>query len=261
MTKKIRLAFAGDRDISVWVLRYLLSERDIKPVALLINDSDQSSHTDELLSLCSFLTPESILNGSQFKSTEGIKFLSDLELDYILSIHFPFIFPKKLLELPRVGVLNLHPAYLPYNKGWHTPSWSILEETPAGATLHFMNTEIDSGDIVHQKKIDVQPSDTANSLYRKLKKLEFEVFKEIWPQIEQGDCPRYGQANDRGTIHFREELLDPLLQKIDLEQVVKTKDLLKKLRALTTNRIDEAAFFENNGRKYRIQVSITEESS
>ena len=49
------------------------------------------------------------------------------------------------------------------------------------------------------------------------------------------------------------------IQKIDLEQTIRAGDLIRKLRALTTNKIEEAAYFELNGRKYRICVNIIEE--
>ena len=47
-----------------------------------------------------------------------------------------------------------------------------------------------------------------------------------------------------------------LIQKIDLEKNVKTKDLIRQLKALTTNNIKEAAYFETNGKKYRLQIHI-----
>ena len=78
--------------------------------------------------------------------------LEQLSLDYIICVHFPYIVPREILSIPKYGVTNLHPAYLPYNLGWHTPSWAILENTPIGATLHYMDECVDTGDIIHQKK-------------------------------------------------------------------------------------------------------------
>jgi methionyl-tRNA formyltransferase len=75
-------------------------------------------------------------------------------------------------------VLNLHPV-LPYNKGWNTPSWAILDNTTYGATLHFMTEALDEGDIIHQKKLEIVFADTANTLYQKALELEKEVSMKL----------------------------------------------------------------------------------
>ncbi|HSC28709.1 MAG TPA: hypothetical protein VLD67_15640, partial [Vicinamibacterales bacterium] len=69
------------------------------------------------------------------------------------------------------------------------------------------------------------------------------------------------QSADRATIHRRRDLFDPAVQRIDLNAVVSPGDLLRRLRALTTSRVEEAAYFESGGRKYRVQVTITPESA
>lgn len=255
---KLRIAFAGDRDIAVRVLEYILAE-DIKPLALLVPDKPKASHADILIDLCSFLPAERILIGRRFCQPDGIELLKRLDLDFIIGVHFPFKIPPEVLSIPKQGVLNLHPGFLPYNRGWHTPSWAILEDTPIGATLHFMDKDIDTGDIVHQKQISVFPSDTAHSLYQRLKELEFEVFVETWPQLLSGTYTRKSQSSTSGTIHKKKDLFDADVQRIDLNAEVKAGQLLKQLRALTTNQINEAAYFEVNGKIYRVQVVIHEE--
>jgi len=251
-----RIVYAGDRDISVWVLEYLL-QRGIRPLALFISHPKRASHAHVLRSLCADLPSEHILVGKAFREPKGLTLLRSLDIDLIIAVHFPYIFPPEVLQIPKVGVLNLHPAYLPYNRGWHTPSWAILEDTPAGATLHFMDEGIDTGDIIHQKRISIKPSDTAHTLYQRIKRAELEVFKEAWPSIEKGTIIRHSQDPKDGTTHKRNDL--EKVQKLNLEESMPIGDLLKRLRALTTNRIEEAAYFEVNGRRYRIQVSIFEE--
>ena len=60
---KLRLAFAGDRDIAVWVLDFLLSQ-DVCPLALLLPDESKASHAQDLRSRCSCLSEENILVAS-----------------------------------------------------------------------------------------------------------------------------------------------------------------------------------------------------
>lgn len=252
----IRVGFAGDRDIAVWVMDYLLHS-GCSPVALLLSDGRRASHADELLQRCGHLEPEQVFHGAEFRSAAGIERLRAMNLDVLLSIHFPYLVPASVLDLPRMGAINLHPGFLPYNRGWHTPSWAILDGTPIGATLHFMSQEIDAGDIIHQEQLEVRPDDTAHTLYQRLKELELKVFRAAWPSIDAGKPPRTPQV-DAGTTHQRQDLLKPDVQQILLDEAVCPEELLRRLRALTTDRIEEAAYFELDGRRYSIQIRIEE---
>jgi methionyl-tRNA formyltransferase len=122
-----------------------------------------------------------------------------------------------------------------------------------------MDSGIDSGDILHQRTLTVSPSDTANSLYARVKRLEFEVFTEAWPLLVGGDFHRRAQVAGAGTTHTRKELFTEPVQRIELDAPTTARALLRKLRALTTNRSDEAAYFVEDDKVYRVQVAITEE--
>ncbi len=256
--QKIRFAFAGDRDIAVWVLKFIL-EQGFRPEFLLLSSPKKASHGTELRQLCDFLDDSKIMRGTEFKLPENIQRLKAAQLDYIFGIHFPYLIPKEVLDIPEIGVLNLHPAYLPYNRGWHTPSWAILENTPIGATLHFMEEELDSGDIILQKELKVLPHDTADSLYARLKQLELEVFKEAWPYLKNKEVPRQKQDISVGTYHVKQDLFHETIQKLDLNSSTQIGSLLRKLRALTTNNPKEAAYFYENGEKYFVQIKIIPE--
>lgn len=253
--QKIRFAFAGDRDIAVWILEFILKS-NYRPDLLILSSEKKASHAKELIELCPFLTAEKILYGNDIRTPENIQKLKEADLDYIFGIHFPYIIPKEILKIPRIGVINLHPAYLPFNRGWHTPSWAILEETPIGATLHFMEEELDSGDIILQERIEIYPEDTADSLYSRLKRLEFQVFKKAWPLLINKSFTRKKQNVEEGTFHVKKDLFSDKIQLLDLDEYERIGNVIKKLRALTTNNINEAAYFIKKGKKYRIQIKI-----
>lgn len=255
-----KIAFAGDRDISVWILKHML-ETGVKPCALLLSDNKKASHAEELIKLCKHLPSSLIMQGSAFRLPNNISALKAESPDYIISIHFPYLVPDEVLSIPKFGVLNLHPAYLPFNKGWHTPSWAILEGTPIGATLHFMNAEIDTGDIVLQREVAISPGDTANSLYQRIKLLEFEIFKEAWPSIVENKYQRYKQPPLEGSFHLKGDLLKKEIQSINLNEQIEAGNLINKLRALTTNQIHEAAYYEVDGKRFHLQLTITEVSN
>lgn len=253
----MRFAFAGDRDIAVSVLDFILSTGE-KPLALLVNSKKKATHADVLKQKCKFLPDCNIFEGTDFRTNKAISVLKSLDLDFIIGIHFPYMISPEILDIPKFGFINLHPAYLPYNRGWHTPSWAILENTPIGGTLHFMNEGIDSGDIILQKSIEILPTYTANSLYQAVKLCEIEVFKEAWPTLLNGSYKRIKQDFTYGSAHTKKELLTDDIQKIDLDKKYTARELLNKMRALTTSSLEEASYFDINGKKYRIQVQIYE---
>jgi methionyl-tRNA formyltransferase len=258
--QRLNIAFAGDRDVSVEVLAALLELGDA-PQALLLSDQDRASHDTALVRLCeSAGISLPVIRGRQLSSAASVEFLQRLELDYIVCVHFPYMLRRPVLDTASRGVLNLHPSYLPYNRGWHTPTWAILDGTPAGASLHYVDESLDTGDIVCQRHAVIDPADTAHTLYARLKKLEVQVFREGWQQIRDGSARGTPQTDGQATAHRRQSLFDPAVQRLELDAVVRTRDLLRQLRALTTNRLDEAAYFETGARRYRVQVTITPEA-
>lgn len=249
----MRYALAGDRKISCNILKFLM-EKGYRPLALLISDNSRSSHSKELINIAG-LKDDLIFTGDTFKEFHNKQILIDLELDYIFGIHFPYIIPKDILDIPTIGFLNLHPAFLPFNKGWHTPTWAIVDKTPYGATLHFMTEALDEGDIVHQKELTISQKDTADALYQKVLNLEEEVFVEAFEQLIAKRPKRISQK-EQGTSHNKKDLR--AIQEINLKEEKNPLDIIDQLRALTTNNKSEAAYFQVDGKKIGIQVQLFE---
>lgn len=249
----MKYVFAGDRKISCDILNFLMN-KGFKPEVLIVSNGKNATHSQELIEI-SGLSEKDIIFGSDFKKEENINKLIALDVDYIFGIHFPFLIPKNVLDIPKVGFVNLHPAYLPFNKGWHTPSWAILDKTIYGATLHFMSEEIDKGDIIYQKQIEVNLDETANSLYHKVLKLEFEVFKEAFDDLNSLKPKRIKQI-ETGTEHTKKDLAN--IQELDLNKKENIGALLDKLRALTTNNPNELAYFINENKKIGVKIDFIE---
>jgi methionyl-tRNA formyltransferase len=248
----MKYVFAGDRQISVNILIWMIG-KGYSPSALMVSSGKNESHADELIKI-SKLSEDKIFIGYSFSELSSIETLKSLGADYFIGIHFPYIIPNEVLIIPKIGFLNLHPAYLPYNKGWHTPSWAILDDTPYGATLHFMSEALDEGDIIHQKIMEVKSNDTANSLYTRVLSLEEEVFQEGFEDLLSLN-PQKIKQNFKGTSHSKRDLMK--VQEINLLEIYKAEELISKIRALTTNDINEAAYFIKDGQKIMIQINLS----
>lgn len=248
----VRLIYAANRAIGVTALQLLCNE-GISPVGVMLPHKEVGSHNCQIRAA---LPGVPVMEGKNIHDAAWLKRLAELKPDYILSVHFPYLFRKEILNIPKIGTLNLHPALLPYNRGWHTPSWAILERKPIGATLHWVDEGIDSGDIALQREEKIRPDDTANTLYKRVLAAEIELFRSAIPLIKERRLPRISQEEE-GTSHNKSELSS--VQYLDVDRQVRLGDALDVLRALTTDRLCEAAYFIEDDRRYRVQVKISEE--
>lgn len=180
--------------------------------------------------------------------------IKKLEPELIVSAGFRFIVPEEILQIPSRGAVNLHPSYLPYNKGANPNVWSIIEDVPAGVSVHYMVPEVDSGPIIGRKKVPVYPDDDGRSLYRRLEREQITLFKEVWDDIREGQAETIIQNDGVGTNHYKQDFSD--LFEIDLNEQVKAGDLIDRLRALTFPPYNNA-YFEKDGEKYFIEVDVT----
>ena len=136
--------------------------------------------------------------------------------DLLLSVHWPRIFTKEELDRCKIGALNLHNSFLPWNRGADACAWAIIDQTPHGATVHWIDKGIDSGDIFLQAQMVVPPDCTTDSLYKLTAHHEIEVFDQALQLIKRGRFPAVKQVG-AGSYH----------RKSDFERI---------LRAATTNK-------------------------
>ena len=119
-------------------------------------------------------------NGKQFRSE-----LEALQPDIIIN-QSQSIIKKELLDIPTIGVLNRHNALLPKNRGRLTPFWVLYkQEKETGVSIHFVEEGIDSGDIIVQKRYDVNKNDTFNSLVNKNYEIAPVAMLEALDKLEQ----------------------------------------------------------------------------
>ena len=120
--------------------------------------------------------------------------------DLLLSVWYRRLLGRKLLAVPRVAALNLHGSLLPAYRGRAPLNWVLVNgETRTGVTLHHMNARADAGDIVAQRAIDIEPDDTASTLYDRMTKVGVDLLLETYPAVLAGTAPRIPQDHTRAT--------------------------------------------------------------
>lgn len=134
-------------------------------------------------------------------SKEYLDELRRLQLDLVISINASQKFKRDILALPRLGCINVHGALLPRYRG-RLPSFWVLAngEQETGATVHFMNEELDDGPILLQERVRIAPEDTQDSIIRKTKALGSRLLVEAIDRLEQGSAATL--PNDRSQATY-----------------------------------------------------------
>lgn len=129
-----------------------------------------------------------------------LEFLHSIQADFTVSYGYAFILSEEVLQLFPKKAINLHISYLPWNRGSDPDIWSLVDNTPKGVTIHFLDKGVDTGDIIAQKEVACLNDDTIGAYYNRLHKEIRVLFKEYWSIIKQGDAPRKKQEG-KGSYH------------------------------------------------------------
>lgn len=135
------------------------------------------------------------------------------KFDLTVSYTYRYIVKEDVIAALNNNVVNLHNSFLPFNRGAAPNIWSIIDGTPRGVTLHYIDAGLDKGYIIAQKPVALQEGDTLKSSYDTLDKEAIELFKyafgyyEFWPEMKK-------KAEGKGTYHSLADT-EKIYKKID----------------------------------------------
>ena len=238
-----------------WQVAEWLKQRDENIVGLVLQPPDDRRFADEILSTLD-LPPERIWLSNQLRDPGTLAALRELRPDIGISAFFGCILKPDMINLFPKGCINLHSALLPYNGGWHTNVWPIIEGTPAGVTIHYIDPGVDTGDIIAQRRIPVEPTDTGGSLHEKITRDQVELFKETWPLIREGKNSRSRQDFSKATVHRKSEVAK--ISGIELERTYRAGDLINLLRARTYPPYP-SAYYMNGDKRTFVRIELLRE--
>lgn len=128
-----------------------------------------------------------VFSTNRVNSPEFLASLREMDLDLIASVAAPVIFKKELVELPRLGCINIHNGALPRYRGMLPNFWQMYHnERQVGITIHEMNEKLDDGRILRQEMVDILPGETLDSLIRRTKSLGAHVMARAIASLRDG---------------------------------------------------------------------------
>lgn len=140
-----------------------------------------------------------ILTPKTLKSKKLHDQLAELKPDVFVVIAFR-ILPPSLLNLPRLGAINIHGSLLPRYRGAAPIHWAIINgETETGLTSFFLNEQVDTGNIILRTKTEIKPDDTYDSLYARLSEISGPFLLDTLGTIGNPEFKPLPQDESRAT--------------------------------------------------------------
>lgn len=141
------------------------------------------------------LQPERVKGNEEF-----LMHIKALNPDVIVVVAYGQILPVSVLEVPKLGCINIHGSLLPKYRGAAPIQWSVLNgEAVTGVTIMYMDKGMDTGDMLYKKEMVLAEDETYVSLHDKMKDVGADALKEAWPLIISGGKDREKQNDEEAT--------------------------------------------------------------
>jgi len=140
---------------------------------------------------------------------EVVARLEEAAPDIIVANNWRTWLPPEVFNLPPKGTLNVHDSLLPAYAGFSPLIWALINgEKEVGVTAHMMDEELDAGDIVLQRAIEVGPRDTVTDLFHRTVDLIAPLVTEALAKIESGDVRPVPQDRSKASFFHKRSIED-----------------------------------------------------
>jgi methionyl-tRNA formyltransferase len=197
MTRAVVFAY---HNVGVRCLKVLLAQG--LEVPLVVTHVDDSEETQWFGSVAATAAEYGIavIAPADPNASDVVARVASLAPDFLFSFYCRRMLGPALLALPPRGALNVHGSLLPKFRGRAPVNWAVLAgERETGATLHYMTSKPDQGDIVAQTAIPILPDDTAREVFDKVTVAAEMTLARALPALVAGTAPRVPQDLAQGS--------------------------------------------------------------
>lgn len=199
----MRIVFMGTPEFAVPSLKLLLEQN--YDVVAVVTQPDRPKGRKKTLTpppvkeaALSFGLP--VLQPERMRSAEAVAALAEWKPDLIVTAAYGQILPKAVLELPRLGCINVHGSLLPKYRGGAPIQRSIINgERSTGVTIMYMAEGLDTGDMISVIELPITDEDTSGSMFDKLSLAGAELLGTTLPSIIAGEVKSIPQQDDQAT--------------------------------------------------------------
>ena len=141
----------------------------------------------------------------RLRDGSALQIIQSLKPDLIAVVAYGRLLPKEILDYPEYGCVNIHGSLLPKYRGAAPIQWAVINgERQTGVTSMYMSEELDAGDIIDMRVIEIKPGETSGELFERLAPIGGELLCDTVRSIEAGTAQRHPQ--DPSLVTFAPQL-------------------------------------------------------
>lgn len=200
----MKVVFLGSGDIGIPTLEWLWSAPGVE-LAGVVTQPDRPAGRGLQLTPCA-IKEKALSRGlppfqpTRIRAPEVLEEIAALRPDLLVVMAYGQILPQELLDVPKLGALNLHASLLPRHRGAAPVHAAVLSgDKESGITVMWMDAGLDTGDILLQHACAVGGADTAGSLHDRLAKMAPAALAEALESIRAGRAPHLKQDESLAT--------------------------------------------------------------
>ncbi|BDV44743.1 methionyl-tRNA formyltransferase [Geotalea uraniireducens] len=193
----LRIIFMGTPDFACPTLQKLI-ERGERVITVVTQPDRPKGRGQKLLPPPVKVLAEQhgvpVLQPVKVRNPDVIEQIRELGPDLIVVVAFGQILPQALLDIPRLGCINIHASLLPRYRGAAPINWCLINgETETGITTMLMDAGLDTGDMLVKRQLAITPDEDAQALHDRLSQLGAETIDETLNQLQAGTLQRQKQ--------------------------------------------------------------------
>ena len=255
----MKIVFMGTPDFAAGALQALMEAGHEITAVVTQPDKPKGRSGEPMASpvkICAEKAGIPVLQPKRVKAPEAVAELKSYPADVYIVAAFGQILSQEILDIPRLGCLNIHASLLPRYRGASPIQHAIIDgEKETGITIQQMDAGVDTGDILYKTSIPIERDDNYETLHDKLMKLGGEAVTETLSLLEQG---KLTPEKQRDELSCYAPLIKKSFGKIDFSKPAAELDRL--IRGLTPW---PSAFTGYRGKQLKIwrAVPMPEEST
>ena len=206
--KKLKVMFCCARWLGIECLKLASKDKNIEIIGVSVPPSNREVWWKDVVDEKEIKK----LKLNYISSDKIAKFIQSKKPDIVFSILTDYIFKEEDIDATKYGIINLHPAPLPYYRGCNSYAHAIMNgESQYGASMHYVSPGIDEGDIIKVDWMHISDKDTGRSLYNKTQILALSLFSKIYPYVIHNAMikkrvPSMEQLEDKSRYYNRKSL-------------------------------------------------------
>ncbi len=252
------IIFMGTPDFSVPVLKGLV-EKGYEVKAVVTQPDKKVGRKQKITKTPAKIAAEEL----DIPVYQPVKLSGSSELDELIAMNADFIvtaaygqfLPTKFLNSAKIAAVNVHGSLLPKYRGGAPIQYSLINgDKETGITIMEMVKKMDAGDIYAQKAIEIEPDDTAGSLFEKLSYLGRDLLLETLPKISDGSVQKVTQNEE-------EVVFSPNITK-NQERITSKMTAQEANNLLRGLNPDPGAYMMVNGKRFKVwKAEVADEST